>query len=206
LFIWLGAPLPTDQQQVRKVYTITLIILIQTTEWYQRQGKISCYTTYLTFNVKYDDGAIIPSEIIDTAESLGCGRWKGYNRRYQASFESHDSNLKVDTYNNPLLALQKFKMGIYDFILLDIRMTPIDGIELYKRIRDIDKDVEVFILTATDYTFDEFRKICSSYEEKYFIHNQFHCRSYAFCKICGDVVVSVRLAISYHLHSLYASL
>jgi hypothetical protein len=29
---------------------------------------------YLTFNVKYDDGAIIPSEIIDTAESLGCGR------------------------------------------------------------------------------------------------------------------------------------
>jgi hypothetical protein len=97
-------------------------------------------------------------------------------------------------------------MGIYDFILLDIRMTPIDGIELYKRIRDIDKDVEVFILTATDYTFDEFRKICSSYEEKYFIHNQFHCRSYAFCKICGDVVVSVRLAISYHLHSLYASL
>ena len=36
--------------------------------------KVSCYTTYLTFNVKYDDGAIIPSEIIDTAESLGCGR------------------------------------------------------------------------------------------------------------------------------------
>jgi hypothetical protein len=57
-----------------KSLTITLIILIQTTEWYQRQGKISCYTTYLTFNVKYDDGAIIPSEIIDTAESLGCGR------------------------------------------------------------------------------------------------------------------------------------
>jgi DNA-binding response OmpR family regulator len=85
------------------------------------------------------------------------------------AFESRDNNLKVDTYNDPLLALQKFRKGIYDFILLDIRMTPIDGTELYKRIRDIDKDVKVFILTATDYTFNEFRKICSSFEEKYLI-------------------------------------
>ena len=92
------------------------------------------------------------------------------------AFESHDSNLKVDTYNNPLLALQKFKKGIYYFILLDIRMTPIDGIELYKRIRDIDNDVKVFILTATDYTSDEFRKICSSSEEKYFIHKPISLR------------------------------
>lgn len=49
------------------------------------------------------------------------------------AFESRDSNFKVDTYNNPLLALQKFRKGIYDFILLDIRMTPIDGIILYKK-------------------------------------------------------------------------
>jgi len=85
------------------------------------------------------------------------------------AFESQDSNLKVDTYNNPLLALQKFRKGIYDFILLDIRMTPIDGIELYKKVRNIDKKVKVFIFTATDPRFEEYRKVCSSFEEKYFI-------------------------------------
>jgi CheY-like chemotaxis protein len=68
-------------------------------------------------------------------------------------------SIKVDTYNDPVIALDNFKNGIYDFILLDIKMAPINGIELYKRIRDIDKKVKVFIFTATDYTFDEFKKM-----------------------------------------------
>jgi DNA-binding response OmpR family regulator len=79
------------------------------------------------------------------------------------------------------LALQNFRKGIYDFILLDINMKPIDGIELYKKIRDIDKDVKIFIFTVSDPKFEEYKKICSSFEEKYFIrkpislHDLFQC-------------------------------
>jgi hypothetical protein len=45
-------------------------------------------------------------------------------------------------------------------------MSPIDSKELYKRIWDIDTKVKVFIFTATDLTFDEIRKISSSFEEQ----------------------------------------
>jgi two-component system, OmpR family, response regulator ChvI len=92
------------------------------------------------------------------------------------AFEGQDSNLIVDTYNNPLLALQNFRKGIYDFILLDIRMKPIDGIELYKKVRNIDKKVKVFIFTATDPRFEEYRKVCSSFEERYFIQKPISLR------------------------------
>ena len=84
-------------------------------------------------------------------------------------FEGPDNNLNVDAYNDPLIALKNFKRGIYKFILLDIKMKPIDGLELYKRIRDLDKKVTIFLFTATFPLFDEYKKICSSFEEKYFI-------------------------------------
>jgi DNA-binding response OmpR family regulator len=48
-------------------------------------------------------------------------------------------------------------------------MAPIDGMELYKRISEIDKKVKVFVFTVTDPKFEEFKKVCSSFEEKYFI-------------------------------------
>ncbi len=84
-------------------------------------------------------------------------------------FERLDTSLKVDTYNDPLLALQNFENGVYDFILLDIKMKPIDGIELYRKIREIDKGVKIFIFTVSNPQFEEYKKVCSSFEEKYFI-------------------------------------
>jgi CheY-like chemotaxis protein len=44
--------------------------------------------------------------------------------------------LQVDVYNDPLLALSNYKPGIYDLLLLDIKMPKIDGFELYKKIQD----------------------------------------------------------------------
>jgi len=55
-------------------------------------------------------------------------------------------------------------------------MTPIDGIEFYKKITDIDKKVKVFIFTATDPRFEEYRKVCSSFEEKCFIQKPISLR------------------------------
>jgi CheY-like chemotaxis protein len=47
--------------------------------------------------------------------------------------------LQVDVYNDPLLALSDYKPGIYDLLLLDIKMPKMDGFELYKKIKDKEK-------------------------------------------------------------------
>ncbi len=47
-------------------------------------------------------------------------------------------------------ALRILKKEKPDIILLDIRMQEMDGIETLKRIRKIDKDVKVIMVTAVD--------------------------------------------------------
>jgi CheY-like chemotaxis protein len=50
-------------------------------------------------------------------------------------------NLKVDVYNDPLLALTDYRAGMYDLLLFDIRMPGMNGFELYSKIKDLE-DVE----------------------------------------------------------------
>src|SRR6266498_5849396 len=47
-----------------------------------------------------------------------------------------EADLQVDVYNEPLLALSDYKPGIYDLLLLDIRMPGMNGFELYRKIID----------------------------------------------------------------------
>lgn len=42
---------------------------------------------------------------------------------------------KVDTFNDPELALSTFKSGYYDFLLIDIRMPKMSSYELYDKYR-----------------------------------------------------------------------
>ena len=39
---------------------------------------------------------------------------------------------EVDAFNNPLQALEKFKPGMYDMVMLDVRMPDIDGLSYMK--------------------------------------------------------------------------
>jgi CheY-like chemotaxis protein len=50
--------------------------------------------------------------------------------------------LQVDVYNDPLLALYDYKPGIYDLLLLDIKMPKIDGFELHKKIQDKERKMK----------------------------------------------------------------
>jgi two-component system, OmpR family, response regulator ChvI len=59
----------------------------------------------------------------------------------------------VTTFNDPVEALSRFKPGLYDFMILDIRMAGMNGFQLYHKIRHIDDKVKVCFLTA----FEEFR-------------------------------------------------
>jgi DNA-binding NtrC family response regulator len=70
-----------------------------------------------------------------------------------------DSGLyEVDTYNEPLIALQNFRPNFYDLVLIDIIMPDINGFELYERLKKIDPDVNACFLTASEMYHEEFRK------------------------------------------------
>jgi DNA-binding NtrC family response regulator len=56
----------------------------------------------------------------------------------------------VDAFSEPSEALAQFKPDIYDFVVTDIRMPRIDGFELYRKIRERDKEVRVYFLSAYD--------------------------------------------------------
>ncbi len=54
----------------------------------------------------------------------------------------------VETFSNPLDALESAKERHYDVVVTDIRMPQIDGVELLRRLRELDLDVPVILLTA----------------------------------------------------------
>ena len=54
----------------------------------------------------------------------------------------------VETYANPLEALECVKEKTFDVIITDVRMPHIDGMELLRRVRNLHCDVPVILLTA----------------------------------------------------------
>ena len=50
-----------------------------------------------------------------------------------------DKGYLVDTYTDPIRALIEFKANYYDMIILDYRMESLNGLELYQKIRTVDK-------------------------------------------------------------------
>ncbi len=55
---------------------------------------------------------------------------------------------RVATYTNPSTALTEFVPHLYDVAILDVRMAPIDGMELYRRLKGLDPHLAVCFLTA----------------------------------------------------------
>ncbi len=57
-------------------------------------------------------------------------------------------NYEVETAEDGQDALDKFKKGDFDLIISDLLMPNIDGLELLKRIREIDKEVIFLMITG----------------------------------------------------------
>jgi DNA-binding response OmpR family regulator len=64
----------------------------------------------------------------------------------------------ANTYDDPILALENFKAGSYDVVLLDIKMPEMDGFHLYEEMKKIDSKVKVCFLTASELYHEHFRK------------------------------------------------
>jgi two-component system, OmpR family, response regulator ChvI len=70
-----------------------------------------------------------------------------------------DNGLKVNTFNDPQLALSEFKEGAYDLVILDYKMPNMNGFELYRKIRKVDEKVRVCFLTAFDIHYEDLKRI-----------------------------------------------
>ncbi len=72
----------------------------------------------------------------------------------------------VDVFTNPIEALAKFKPGYYNMALLDLRMPEMDGIELFKKIREKDKKIKICFLTAYDWDNEKVKELSESFIKK----------------------------------------
>jgi two-component system, OmpR family, response regulator ChvI len=78
----------------------------------------------------------------------------------------------VDVFNDPIIALRNFKKALedttanekekekhrYSLVLTDIRMPNMNGFELYQKIRELDENIKVRFLTASEINHDEFKE------------------------------------------------
>jgi DNA-binding NtrC family response regulator len=77
------------------------------------------------------------------------------------TFESvlEENGFMVDSFDNPVLALNDFKVGFYDLVLLDIKMPEMDGFKLYEEMRKVDNKFKVCFLTASEMFYEEYRRV-----------------------------------------------
>ncbi|MGA9117588.1 MAG: sigma-54 dependent transcriptional regulator [Bacteroidota bacterium] len=59
-----------------------------------------------------------------------------------------EGGYRVEAAENGAAALNKLQSGVWNIMLVDIKMPGIDGIELLGRVREINKDIVIIIITA----------------------------------------------------------
>ena len=81
----------------------------------------------------------------------------------------------VEAYTDPIFALSDFKAGLYDLLLLDIRMPEMNGLELYQKMKQIDSNAKVCFITASELFYEEYRRmeIHPWLDKAYFIQKPF---------------------------------
>jgi two-component system, OmpR family, response regulator ChvI len=69
-----------------------------------------------------------------------------------------EAKIQVDTFADPKEALSSFKAGVYDLLLLDIRMQDMNGFELYEELKKIDDKPKVCFITAYELYYEALKK------------------------------------------------
>jgi two-component system catabolic regulation response regulator CreB/two-component system response regulator ChvI len=80
---------------------------------------------------------------------------------------------EVDVYNDPTTALSNYRPGVYDLLLLDVKMPKMNGLELYQKINEKYKGedgiVKVCFITAFEEYYNEFERLFPNLETDCFI-------------------------------------
>ena len=68
------------------------------------------------------------------------------------------NGFRTDSYSDSILAYKNFRAGVYDLVVLDIKMPNVDGFQLYRKIKRTDSRVKICFLTASEFYDEEIRK------------------------------------------------
>ncbi len=69
-----------------------------------------------------------------------------------------ENGFKVDSFTNASEALENVRTGLYDLVILDVKMPEMDGFSLYEKIKKLDDKVPICFLTAADDAYYETSK------------------------------------------------
>jgi DNA-binding response OmpR family regulator len=76
---------------------------------------------------------------------------------------------EVDSYVDPIVALQNFKRGTYQLLILDIKMPKMDGMDLLDRIKKEDDKIKVCFFTASQEFASDYTSIFNTSKDKFLI-------------------------------------
>ncbi len=68
-----------------------------------------------------------------------------------------NAGYECNSYTDSVKALKEFRPNYYDLCLLDIKMPMLNGFELCKKIREVDKSLYVIFITAAAEYYEKFR-------------------------------------------------
>jgi DNA-binding response OmpR family regulator len=81
----------------------------------------------------------------------------------------YESSLKVDSFTDPLTALGNFETGLYDLVIIDTVMPDMNGFEVYRRLKELDKKVKVCFLVPGKLYEDATRRLFPELDKSSFI-------------------------------------
>jgi two-component system, OmpR family, response regulator ChvI len=75
----------------------------------------------------------------------------------------------VDAFNDPQEALSNFRAGLYDMLLIDVKMPKMNGFELYQEIEKVDNKAKVCFITAFEVYYKSLRELFPTMKADCFI-------------------------------------
>jgi two-component system catabolic regulation response regulator CreB/two-component system response regulator ChvI len=89
------------------------------------------------------------------------------NRSLREMLEQN--GFKVDSYEDPLMALENFRTRLYDLVIFDIKMPEMNGFSFYREIKKLGKNLKICFLTAGEMYYGIYSDSFSSLPANYFI-------------------------------------
>jgi DNA-binding NtrC family response regulator len=77
----------------------------------------------------------------------------------KTALEAAAEGFMVNSFTSPILALENFREGYYDLLLLDIRMPEMTGFDLYEAIHEMDTRVPVIFITAFEVYYEALKEM-----------------------------------------------
>ena len=76
---------------------------------------------------------------------------------------------EVDSYVDPILALQNFKRGTYQLLILDIRMPKMNGLDFLDKIKKEDDKIKVCFFTASEEFASNYKNVFKNSQDKFLL-------------------------------------